>query len=272
MIETMDMRRLPPRTKTLLRAMTAGFAILAVAMGAQMWLMVGKTKRAQAPLSAGLAAPVADRTLDALGAIPLSAPSTAQKAVNGRDGVGGGANLSPPPLDTSGLDLKGVFVNMFDKRKSIAIIGSKGKRDLILKRGDSAKEGVMVDDIFPDHVVFRGVVGDTQSLALSNFVRDAVILGGNSPMAPMTESLSDIENPMGTPIFDPMSPGPGMAGDVMGDGGANPGPMKYMPTPQMPMTANGGSQMAAPMPGGSEAAKAVSEEMNAAGRMTGEGK
>jgi len=264
----MGMRRLPPRTKTLLQAITAGLAILAVAMGAQMWVMVGKTKRAQAPLSAGLAEPVADRTLDALGAIPFSAPSPAQKAVNG----GGRANLSSPALDTSGLDLKGVFVNMFDKRKSIAIIGSKGKRDLILKRGDPAKEGVMVDDIFPDHVVFRGVAGDTRSLALSNFVRDAVIFGGNSPMEPTMESLSDIENPMGTPVFDPASPDPGMAGDVMGDAGADPGPMEHMPTPQMPMTGNDGSQMAAPMVGGSDAAKALSEEMNAAGHMPGEGK
>ena len=247
-----------------MRAITAGLAILAVAMGAQMLLMVGKMKRAQAPLSAGLAEPVADRTLDALGAIPFSAPSPAQKAVDGEED--GGANPSPPSLDISGLDLKGVFVNMFDKRKSITIIGSKGNRDLILKRGDSAKEGVMVDDIFPDHVVFRGVAGDTQSLALSNFVKDAVIFGGNSPMAPMMESLTDTENPMDAPIFDDAPPNTGMDGDGMGT--ADPGPVKYMPTPQMPMTANGGSQMGQ----GSETAKAVTETMSAAGRIPRKGK
>lgn len=231
-----------------------------------MWQTVSKAKRAQAPSPTGLTEPAANRTLDALGAIPLSAPSPAQKAVDGREGEG--ANPSPHSLDTSGLDLKGVFVNMFDKRKSIAIIGSKGKRDLILKRGDSAKEGVMVDDIFSDHVVFRVINGETRSLALSNFIKDTVIIEGN---APITESLSDLENPMGFPVFDPTSPGPGMPGDVAGDGGRDPGPIKFMPTPQMPVTGNGGSQMAAPMAGGSEAAKSVSGEMNAAGRMPGGG-
>lgn len=247
-----------------MRAMTAGLAIIAMAMGAQMWMMVGKAKRAQAPSPTGLAEPSANRTLDTLGAIPLSAPSSAQKTVEGREG--GGGSPSPFPLDTSGLDLKGVFVNMFDKRKSIAIIGSKGQRDLILKRGDSARQGVMVDEIFADHVVFRGIAGDTLSLALANFIKDAVIFEGR---APMTESLADIENPMGSTAFDPMAPPPGMAGDVIGDGGKDSGPIKFMPTPQMPVE---GSHMAAPTVGGSEAARSVSGEMNAAGRMPMEGR
>jgi hypothetical protein len=267
MIETMGMQGLPPRTKTFLRLMTAGFAVLVLAMGANMWLMVGKAKRSQAPLSAVVPGPAVDRTLDALGAIPFSAPSSSHRPVNGPDGVEGGRK-PPPPLDTTGLELKGVFVNIFDKRKSIAIIGSKGNRDIIMKDGDSAKEGVMLEEIFPDHVVFRGIAGDTQSMALANFVKNTVIFGGNTPM---TESLSDIENPMGVPMFDPLVPDPSMAGDVTGDGGADPGPVRYMPTPQMPTAANGGAPMAAPMVGGSETARTISGEMNAVGRTPREG-
>lgn len=172
-------------------------------------------------------------------------------------------------MDVSGLDLKGVFVNMFDKDKSIVIVSAKGSRDLILKRGDSAKIGVMVNEIFPDHVVFRGLAGDKTSLTLATFVKDAMIFGGHE--GGMTESLADSEDPMGPPLFDPTSPGPGMAGDVMGNGGIETGPVRYMPTPKMPEFQPGEEPMAAPMVPGSAAAMAISNEMNAAGRISQRG-
>lgn len=257
----MAMHRLPPRTKTLLRVITAGLAILALFTAAQMGLMVSKVKRGQLSSSASPAGNVAKTALPTLGAIPFSAPPVIQKTENTD-----AAPPPPPPLDTSGLDLKGVFVNMFDKNKSIAIVGAKGARDLILKLGDSAKNGVALDEIFPDRVVFRGVAGDKRSLVLTNFVKGAVILGD---FEPLTESLADSEDPMGQPVFDPTSPGPGMAGDVMGNGGVETGPIKYMPIPQMQTTQSGEFVTAAPMVAGSATAAAISEEMNAAGRMPG---
>lgn len=258
----MAMRRLPPQTKTLLRVITAGMALLALFTAAQMGLMVSKVKRGQVSSSASPAGNMAKTPLPTLGAIPFSAPPVIQKTENKE------AAPPPPPLDTSGLDLKGVFVNMFDKKKSIAIVGAKGSRDLILKLGDSAKNGVALDEIFADHVVFRGVAGDKRSLLLANFVKGAVILG---EFEALTESLADSEDPMGQPVFDPTAPGPGMAGDVMGNGGIETGPVKYMPIPQMQTTQSGEFTMAAPMVTGSATATAISEQMNATGRTPGGG-
>lgn len=266
MLKTMTAHRLPPQTKMLLRAVTAGLAILVVATGVRVGLVVSGAKSKQAPSSTSPTTHVANVALDALGAIPLSSPPVVPKSDAETNPP---PPPPPPPLDISGLDLKGVFVNMFDKRKSIAIIGLKGRNDLILKRGDVARNGVMVDEIYPDHVVFRGFSGDTKSLVLTDFIKEAVIVGGHAPLA---ESLANFaEEDMELQTFDPTSPGPGMAGDVDGDGGMDLGVVKYMPIPQMPTAGKGGSQMAAPTVAGSEAARAVSREMNAAGRPAVEG-
>lgn len=259
MTETIAVRRLPPKTKTLLRVITAGLALLALFTAARMVLMLSKVRRGEVSAPAVPAKGAAKTALDSLGAIPFSAPPSSQKTEDQK----AGETPPPPPLDTSGLDLKGVFVNMFDKRKSVAIVGAKGMRDLILKTGDSAKNGVALDEIFADHVVFRGVAGDRKSLALANFVKGAVILG---EFEALTESLADSEDPMGQPVFDPTSPGPGMAGDVMGNGGIETGPVKYMPIPQMQTTQSGEFTTAAPMVTGSATAVAISEQMNAPGR------
>ncbi len=265
MLKTMTMHKLPPQTKMLLRAVTAGLAILVVATGVRVGLVVSGAKSKQAPSSASTTTHVANVALDALGAIPLSSPPMVPKSDAETNPP---PPPPPPPLDISGLDLKGVFVNMFDKRKSIAIIGLKGRNDLILKRGDVARNGVMVDEIYPDHVVFRGFAGDTKSLVLTDFIKEAVIVGGHAPLA---ESLADFEDDMGPQTLDPTSPGPGVAGDVDGDGGMDLGVIKYMPIPKMPTADKGGSQMAAPTVAGSEAARAVSREMNAASHIAVEG-
>lgn len=268
MLKIMSMRRLPPLAKALVYAMTAGLAILVAVTGTRVGLIVSKAKRGQIPSSASPAKAVTNTPLDALGAILLSAPSLAQQATEKRGAEVG--KSAPPPLDISGLDLKGVFVNMFNRGKSIAIIGSKGKKDIILKCGDvtNATDGVMLEEIYPDHVVFRGLAGDRRSISLTNFIKEAVIFGRQ---AVMTESLADIEDPMGAPIYDPTSPGPGMAGDVSGNGGMETGPVKFMPIPKMPTVQKDGSRMAAPVGHGSETAISVSNEMNAAGQMGAEG-
>ena len=66
MLKTMTIHRLPPQTKTLLRAVTAGLAILVVVTGARVWLVVSGLKRGQVQSSAAPVKPGTNVALDAL--------------------------------------------------------------------------------------------------------------------------------------------------------------------------------------------------------------
>lgn len=263
---TMTAHRLPPRMKIALRLTTAGLALLVVAAVARMAPLVMKPKAGPETVLAEKPKPLGKTGAGLMGSLPLSASPPAPA---GSSGSGVTAPPPPPPLDITGLNLKGVFVNIFDKRRSLVIISQKGGKDLILKRGDMARQGVMVDEVSPDHVVFKGINGDTKSIHLSDFVKDTVIMGAG--MQGMPTSIADMEDPMGAPLYDPTSPGPGMPGDIAGDGGMDSGPVKYMPIPTMPGAQHGGGAAALAVPG-SGAERDISRQMNAAQKLAEQGR
>lgn len=252
------MRRLPPRTRLILRVTTAALAVLALLTGYRFAVMLTGGLNKENQPQPGHVKPFPVGALDSIWAIPLSAPPVSPAKPLSAQASGAKA---PPSFNTAGLELKGVFVNIFDKRKSIAIISDKGKDDLILKRGDIAREGTMVDEILVDRVVLRGIMGETATLALTDFVKEAIIVGADTP----SMSLAEAEDPMGPPIYDPTSPGPGMPGDVADELGKPRAPVMYMPIPPMPGRMKEGTPGVSPMTM-DPAAAAISEQMNAVGR------
>jgi len=127
--------------------------------------------------------------------------------------------------------LKGVFVNVKNRERSMAIVERGEEEMLVVRKGDSIIQGAVVQDIYPDRLSVA-LVGDKPG-SISRYLNLPPVTEGEFT-AVQEASLADNENIMGTSIYDPSLLKAGSPEDIFG-ANYEQLPVIAMPIPAMPV-------------------------------------